>query len=94
MNATEYVRHTSSFISNVQCLFMWVTGFWNMWIAVKSTAEIQEFVKYMQFWQKYMKFDRMKCKHIVLKINCHNKFPFFSRKGLAIYLNSLFALMF
>ena len=25
---------------------MQVTGFWNMWIAVKSIAEIEEFVEY------------------------------------------------
>ena len=46
MNATEYVRHTYSFINNFQCLFMYVIGFWNMWIAVMSIAEIEEFVKY------------------------------------------------
>ena len=46
MSATEYVRLTKSFISNVQCLFMQVIGFWNMWIAVMSIAEIEKFVKY------------------------------------------------
>ena len=45
-------------------------------LAMFSVCE--EFVKYS--FHKNMKFNRLKCKQIVLRFNCHNKFPFF-RKG-------------